>query len=137
MPIFFFYGTLIDADVRAAVLDKFTDNGSVAPAQLEGWRRVGLHGRSYPVIVPSPDGTVDGIAASFAAGDEAPVTERLKSFEGVEYIMAAVTLTSGDTASVFVGSRRCHPTGRAWSFSNWERRHKRAFLTGIARGRLV
>lgn len=137
MPTFFFYGTLIDRDVRAAVLGKFADNVTVVPAALPDWRRVGLRGRSYPVIVPASGATVEGVAVSFAPGTEAPVTELLTSFEGIEYRMETLTLLSGQNASVFVGSRHCHPTGREWSFSNWERRNKRAFLAGIARGRLV
>lgn len=137
MPTFFFYGTLIDPDVRAAVLGKLTENETVVRAELPDWRRVGLRGRSYPVIVPASGATVEGVAASFAPGAAARVTGLLTSFEGTEYRMASVTLLSGQTASVFVGSRHCHPTGREWSFSNWERRHKRAFLAGIARGRLI
>ncbi|CAN0557895.1 unnamed protein product, partial [Laminaria digitata] len=53
MATFFFYGTLIDADVRAAVLGSFTESETVLPDRLPGWRRAGLRGRRYPVIVPA------------------------------------------------------------------------------------
>ena len=74
---------------------------------------------------------------SFADGTGKAVTDLLISFEGAEYALETLTLLSGEAALVFVGSRHCHPTGRPWSLSNWELRHKRAFLAGIRRGRLV
>ena len=129
---FFFYGTLTDDDVRDAVLGKFADAALVVPDVLAGWRRVGLRGRSYPVIVRSPGATVDGLAVSFAAGAGSAVTDLLVSFEGPEYGIETVMLSSGSTASVFAGSRHCHPTGRPWSLSHWERRHKPAFCAAMA-----
>lgn len=137
MPTFFFYGTLVDADIRTAVLGKFTKNETVTPAYLPDWRRVGLRGRTYPVIVPYTGAVVDGVAVSFADGAERPVTELLTSFEGDEYRLARLELSTGEAVSVFAGSRRCHPTGRVWSFPDWQRRHKRAFLAAIGQGRLV
>lgn len=137
MPAFFFYGTLMDADIRNAVLGKFTKNETVSPARLPGWRRVGVRGRSYPVIVPAAGAAVDGVSVSFADGAERPVTDLLTAFEGDEYRLVALELAPGNIVSVFAGSRRCHPTGRAWSFSDWQRRHKRAFLAAIGQGRLV
>lgn len=131
MATFFFYGTLMDPDVRAAVLGTFTESESVSPAVLTGWKRVGLRARSYPVLVKSSNASVEGVQVSFAPGAERAVTDLLTSFEGTEYRLETLMLSSGDTACVFVGSRRCHPTGRAWLFSDWERRHKRAFLFGI------
>lgn len=137
MPAFFFYGTLMDADIRNAVLGRFTKSETVTPACLPGWRRVGLRGRSYPVIVPAAGAAVDGLAVSFAEDAERPVTDLLTAFEGHEYDLASLELSSGDVVSVFAGARRCHPTGRAWSLSDWQRRHKRAFLAAIGQGRLV
>ena len=128
---FFFYGTLLDADVRAAVLGKHADAAVVVPDVLAGWRRVGLRGRTYPVIVPSSGATVDGLAVSFAAGAGSTVTDLLISFEGPEYEVETVVLSSGSAASVFTGSRHCHPSGRPWLLSHWERRHKRAFCAGL------
>jgi hypothetical protein len=128
---FFFYGTLMDADVRSAVLGKHADAAVVAPDVLAGWRRVGLRGRTYPVIVPSSGARVDGLAVSFAAGARSTVTDLLVSFEGPEYEVETVALSTGTSAYVFVGSRHCHPTGRPWSLSHWQKRHKRAFCAGL------
>tara|TARA_R110002110_G_scaffold8409_2_gene42249 strand:- start:5351 stop:5764 length:414 start_codon:yes stop_codon:yes gene_type:complete len=137
MSTFFFYGTLMDADVRAAVLGPLRDDALVSPARLAGWERVGLRGRSYPVVRPAGAGIVDGLAVSFAAGSTRQIRDLLTSFEGPEYRMETLTLASGEAAGVFVASRRCHPTGRPWSFADWERRHKRAFLAAIRRGREI
>jgi hypothetical protein len=131
MTTFFFYGTLMDGDVRNAVLGNFIAGEVASPDLLAGWRRVGLRGRSYPVIVPSPGATFDGLAVSFAAAAGRAVTDLLISFEGPEYAIETLVLSSGLSASVFVGSRQSHPTGRPWSLSHWEKRHKRAFCAGI------
>ncbi len=134
MTTFFFYGTLMDRDVRASVLGNYVADELVSDARLPGWQRVGLRGRSYPVVVPSAAASVEGLEVSFAAGTGKAVTDTLISFEGPEYTLKTLILSSDANASVFVGSRHCHPTGRPWSLSHWEKRHKRAFLSRIQRG---
>ncbi len=120
MTTFFFYGTLMDSDVRAAVLGNYVADELVLDARLPGWQRVWLRGRSYPVVVPSSVASVEGLEVSFAAGTGKAVTNSLISLEGPEYTLKTLTLSSDGNASVFVGSRHCHPTGRPWSLSHWE-----------------
>ena len=135
--MFFFYGTLIDPAVRAAVLGRHADRAAIVPDVLAGWRIVGVRGRSYPVVVPAPDASAIGVRAAFPARDTRSVTEKLIAFEGSEYSLQSLFLESGEEASVFTGSALCRPTGRPWSFEDWQRRHKRAFLAAVQRGRLV
>ena len=104
----FFYGTLIDPDVRAAVLGRLGDRAPAIPDTLAGWQAVGVRGRVYPVIVPAS-----------------------------EYSLRTVRLVSGEDAFVFTGSAVCRPDGRPWSFADWRRRHKRGFLAGMRPGRPV
>jgi hypothetical protein len=61
---FFFYGTLIDADVRRLVLGRLAPD-EVEPATLSGWRRVKLAGVTYPGIVPDAKGWVEGVLADW------------------------------------------------------------------------
>ncbi|MBL8834369.1 MAG: gamma-glutamylcyclotransferase, partial [Rhodospirillales bacterium] len=48
---FFFYGTLIDPDVRRAVLGRLAP-ASVEPATLKGWRRFSAKGVTFPIARP-------------------------------------------------------------------------------------
>lgn len=134
---YFFYGTLIDPDVREAVLCEFSGASVVTPDSLAGWRAVGVRGRTYPVIVPASGLRVSGVHAVFDDGAAAIVRDRLVAFEGPEYRMTDLVLQSGAAASVFAASPQCTPTDRNWSFRQWERRHKKRFLESIRRGRLV
>lgn len=136
-PCYFFYGTLIDSDLREAVLGEYASLGGISPDRLTGWRAVAVRGRTYPVIVPAPGLSVEGVVMRIAADHRCQVHDRLMAFEGHEYEIGNVTLDSGGAAAVFVASPACVPTNRPWSFSQWERRHKRHSLARIARGRLV
>ena len=55
---FFFYGTLLDAQVRALVIGRRATR--LQPATLAGYHRVGIVGVSYPMLVPDSDGRVEG-----------------------------------------------------------------------------
>ena len=50
---YFFYGTLMDPDVRALVLSPAMRDVAVEAAVLEGYRRVFMRGRVYPVVIPA------------------------------------------------------------------------------------
>ena len=133
----FFYGTLIDPDVRAAVLGRLGDRAPAIPDTLAGWQAVGVRGRVYPVIVPASSESVTGIRVTFAAAAARRAMDRLVAFEGAEYSLRTVRLVSGEDAFVFTGSAVCRPDGRPWSFADWRRRHKRGFLAGMRPGRPV
>jgi hypothetical protein len=57
---FFFYGTLIDPDVRRLVLGTRAPM-SVEPATLAGWRRVCLPKVTYPAVLRAAREVVDGV----------------------------------------------------------------------------
>src|SRR5690606_32610492 len=79
---FFFYGTLLDDDVRAAVLGRTAPACAPVPAVLAGFRRVPVSGRSFPALIADPRGRVDG---ALLAGLDAAAAARLSYFEGPEY----------------------------------------------------
>lgn len=131
---FFFYGTLIDPDVRRLVLGADAP-ASVEKAWLAGWRRVPMVGRTYPGLVRDPLATVDGVLAR--GFDEAAKT-RLDRYEGDEYelIMVEVeTETSRRVAArVYVPRPGSFRRGRGmWDYGDWARRHKRRFLATLER----
>lgn len=130
---FFFYGTLMDPDVLAAVIGRKMLPGRMKPATLAGWRRIGLKGTPYPVIVPGA--AADTVAGIMAAGLTAADVRNLKRFEGAAYGIetVSVSLDGGGpvSASVFVPAKGVATTDTEWDFETWRRRHKRRDL-GVA-----
>jgi hypothetical protein len=125
---FFFYGTLMDEDVRRAVLGV----RALAPAEratLEGWRRIKMAGVTYPMIVRARNHRVEGILMH---GIDRRAHEMLQAYEGDEYAMIGVEVR---TAASTIGARMFVPRpglalrGRGpWDLETWQRRHKRRFL---------
>jgi Gamma-glutamyl cyclotransferase, AIG2-like len=125
---FFFYGTLMDEDVRRAVLGV----RALAPTEsaiLEGWRRVKMAGASYPMIVRARNHRVDGILMH---GIDRRAHEMLQLYEGDEYAMIGVVVAAAGamvSARMFVPRPGLPVRGRGpWDLATWQRRHKRRFL---------
>jgi hypothetical protein len=128
---FFFYGTLMDEDVRRAVLGV----RSLAPAEratLEGWRRVKMAGVSYPMIVRARNHRVEGILMH---GVDGRARDLLQRYEGDEYTIMNVEVRTADsvlTAKMFAPRPGVTVRGRGpWDLDTWRRRHKRRFLGGL------
>jgi len=125
---YFFYGTLMDSDVRAWILGERIGRKVLAAAILPGHRRVYLRDRSYPVVVPARGHAVEGLLAE---GLDRRAVARLAAFESDEYIAAnrAIRLLDGVTvlARVFVASRLAYLSEREWDVGTWQRLYKRKF----------
>ncbi len=130
---FFFYGTLIDPDVRRAVLGRLAPV-EAEPAVLRGWRRVPAAGKTYPVIVADPRGAVDGVVVR---GLDRAARRRLERYEDdfYELIAVEVTLTGSghklETLVFAAGQQLSCRTARSWDLADWQRRHKRRFLATL------
>lgn len=126
---YFFYGTLMDGDVRRLVLSAASRELHVEPATLQGYRRVFMAERVYPVIAPSPATSVAGVLSGDLSDEDAA---RLAAFESDEYdaVTLDVIVTNGDLvcARVFVAGQRAVQSVEAWDLAEWQRRHKRVFL---------
>jgi hypothetical protein len=131
----FFYGTLIDADVRATVLGPTARHRPVEPAVLPGYRRLTMRGCTYPVIVRDARGQVPGV---LMRGLSRADFRRLLDYETDEYraVDAAVLTRSGKriVAKVFVASARAMPSPVPWNAADWQRRFKRALLRRLRAG---
>lgn len=123
---YFFYGTLLDPDIRHAVLG--AEGEPCSPAQLADWRRVFVRGDTYPVIVRRRGETMDGLLSPdlTAVGVRA-----LRAYEGPSYGERALTVgVSGRrvAATVFVPKDPAVATPRSWHLDLWQKRHKPAYL---------
>jgi hypothetical protein len=132
----FFYGTLIDPDIRRVVLGAPTA-GALRPrdAVLHGWQRRAVRGASYPMIVPRAGAMVHGI---LAAGLDPAACRRLIAYEGSDYVLVRVRVACADgrvrDARVFAPrpGGRLRPRAANWDHAAWSMREKRAFLRAIA-----
>ncbi|CUW38421.1 putative avirulence induced gene (AIG) protein(AIG2-like,11-111) [Magnetospirillum sp. XM-1] len=128
----FFFGTLMDEDVLAAVLGHPAAAGRMEPARLVGWRRTNIAGRTYPMLIPHPTGTVEGVLVH---GLDERDRRRLDHYEGPEYRVGCVQVRTGGGNEVMADSYLCPPGvpgGREeWRLETWRLRHKRAALTRI------
>ncbi len=128
---FFFYGTLVDADVRRLVLGREVPDAEVRPAELAGYQRYTVREQPYPAAVPQPGATIDGVVMSGASLIDAAM---LTCFEGADYEAQLCRVTSSangnrdQDAWVFVASDRVPRGEPSWSIDEWRARHKPAFL---------
>lgn len=126
----FFFGSLIDPDVLAVVLDRPATAYTRRPGTLYGYRRVCVIEESYPALIHDPDGRVDGLLVEpLNAEDE----RRVCFFEGEEFQprIRPIELHDGERleARVFLtaGLSDCLHD-QPWDFRLWQTRHKTRFL---------
>jgi len=90
LPLFVF-GTLLDADIRAAVLGpRWRRRGR--PARLIGFEKLYVAGEAYPALRRRPGATCKG--ALLPAPDDLALA-RLDRHEGAEYRRGAVYVATG------------------------------------------
>ena len=131
---FFFYGTLLDRDVAALVLERRLPPQAFKPAILPGHARRRAKGASYPVVVPDPRGEVVGaIVGGLSPRDVAC----LSAYDGPGYRVVPLKVRSQGalvTVAVFEPVvSRLQPSGDLWDLPLWQRRHKRAFVARLRR----
>lgn len=126
---YFFFGTLMDPDVLATVLDRPLAHEETVPAWLHDYRRVRAAAASYPLLVPAPGVVVGGVV--FRPNDPRDDL-RIRHFEGEEYAerWLSVQLVGGSrrAARVFFGAEALQPTDELWDLAAWRGVHKAAFL---------
>jgi hypothetical protein len=126
----FFFGSLLDPDVLAVVLDRPATAYTRRYGTLYGYRRVRVIEESYPALIHDPDGRVDGLLVEpLGAEDE----RRVCFFEGEEFQPRScpIELHDGEwrDARVFLtaGLSDCLHD-QPWDFHIWRIRHKARFL---------
>lgn len=127
----FFYGTLRDAEVRAAVLGPAAARIAVSDAVAPGWRAVYGPGRSYPFLVPARGYAAPGLIADRVT---APLLARLKAFEGAEYRIGPVTVRSMDghcRVAAFLPRIALGRRQPEFDLTVWQDREKPRFLAEL------
>ena len=127
-PLFFF-GTLMDLDVLAYLLERPVDLDDLQPAAISGFRRVCAAGASYPVLVPWPDGVVEGRLFSRARTRD---IARINHYESEEYLAELRLVTNAAEEQVaawlYLGLDGLAAGDTDWSLGEWQRTAKAGFL---------
>lgn len=126
---YFFFGTLTDLDVLELVLNREVPPGSLAPARLDGYRRVRIMRDSFPILVADPDGAVEGVVFTTASPEE---DARILFFEDYDYDMEPCRprLADGQVIeATFCGAEEgVQGSDEPWDLDRWAARHKAGFL---------
>ena len=126
--LYFFFGTLMDLDVLALVLERPVQQAELEPAHMDGYARVYAKNEWYPVLVPDADGAVDGFLMEIEQKD----VDRIAHFEDDDYTVDPLMVTGkrrGQVeALVHLHSKGEMPTDKPWDIDTWRRRHKVRFL---------
>jgi Gamma-glutamyl cyclotransferase, AIG2-like len=127
-PLFFF-GTLMDLDVLAYLVERPVDLDDLRPAAISGFRRVRARDVSYPVLVPHEDGVIEGrLLRRVSARDIA----RINHYESGEYqaeLRHVVTADGCEVAAwLFLGLDHLRASDEPWSLAEWQCRDKAAFF---------
>jgi hypothetical protein len=127
---YFFFGTLIDREVLATVLDRPVAGDELRRAWLHGYRRVRAARVSYPILVAAPGLVVGGVVFQPRRTLD---DVRIRHFEDGEYAehWSVVRLPGGRrlAARVFLPLEALQATDEAWDLGGWASAHKAAFLT--------
>jgi hypothetical protein len=126
---YFFFGTLMDRDVLATVLDRPVARDELSRAWLHGYQRVRAANTSYPILVEAPGVVVGGVVFQPKDGRD---DVRIRHFEEGEYAerWLIVHLAGGSrlAARVFLALEVLQATDEAWDLAAWASAHKTAFL---------
>jgi gamma-glutamylcyclotransferase (GGCT)/AIG2-like uncharacterized protein YtfP len=134
MAHYFFYGSLMDADVLSAVTGERIPPGRLIPARLAGYERLCARYNVFPVLVEYPGAEVAGM---LVRGIDAAAARRLARYEGPDYVLAKRSITTAEgneEAFVFLYARPGRSSGKPWNFDAWRRRHKRRLLRALTKG---
>ena len=133
----FFYGTLLDDDIRRLVLGRALD-AALRPALLRHFRRVYVAGRPYPMILPHRGGAVQGAIAERLGRDE---LDRIQNYEGDSYRLERQMVLPLDGASgesgaavaawLFRGAGATRASTRPWDLADWQAKEKAAFSRAL------
>ncbi len=126
---FFFYGTLRDKDMLAAVTGRRIPQASMIAARLPGYRCSAVTGFGFPGIVVDENSNTEGVLVRKLSVHEG---QRLTAFEGYIYVpqLLKIELRNGgyENAEVFVPGAGLTLSNSPWDINEWRRRHKRSFI---------
>ena len=131
MDVLFIYGTLLDEDVRDAVLGHAMPPQNITPSIAPDYAIYAVAGASYPCLLPAIGEQAEGAALSGLTEED---FRRLDQFEGENYKRVPVMVhLAGDSSKAFTAQyyqpNQSLKTNGRWSLSDWKITEKQKFLT--------
>jgi hypothetical protein len=127
-PLFFF-GTLMDLDVLTYLLERPIDVEDLHPAEFRGFRRMGVAGASYPMLVADEAAAIEGRLLRRATARD---IARINHYESEEYraeLRHVVTEQGVETTAwLYLGLDHMVAAEEPWSLARWQAEHKLAFF---------
>lgn len=121
----FAFGSLMDRELMALVLDRDVSGVTMTEATIRGYVRRRVAGEYYPALVPQPDGIVVGRLVEGLSPDD---IDRIHFYEGDVYDLAPVHAVTADgrrfTAHVFLDGGDLRVSRQGWDFQSWLRHEK-------------
>lgn len=115
----FFFGSLMDGELMRVVLDRDIGDLQFTEAELLGYERRRAKGESFPIVVPTPGGRVEGrLVEGLTARDVACI----QWYESDDYRLAPCLVGIGDRrheAHLFLANQRLEDEGLPWHFHQW------------------
>lgn len=132
MARMFFYGSLRDAEMVGIVLGRRLSAGSLVPARATGHATRRLTGEAYPLLIPEPGVTAQGVVLTDAGPED---MRRLAFFEEAEYGLAPIIVETAQgplATQYFRATDKTPPTTLPWDYDHWVT-HDRAVALEAAR----
>jgi len=130
---FFFYGSLMDRDLLEAVIGRRASGIAFTPGWLTGYVAEKAAGYTFPTLVESRTGRVNGVITQGLTQADA---DRIAYYEdNDEYAAQVVDIATSVTdiaAQVFMAATPMMSSGEPWSFDHW-RKHDKPLLLAITR----
>lgn len=127
LPLFV-YGSLMDEDVRRAILDRDLPTTDCCNARLHGFVTNHFPNETFPVLVQQLGGCVEGqLLYNLAPEDYA----RINFYEGDEYGFAELEVERSDgsfVTAVYNQSSDELAATQPWCFNRWRREEKSVFV---------
>lgn len=127
-PLFFF-GTLMDRDVLAVVLDRLVPPDALRPARLHDVARRRVSKDSFPLLIAAPGHSVDGVV--FQPRDHQD-HDRIRFFEDYDYDLQPCrpVLRGGEVLDALLcgAAPATAASDEPWELARWAAAHKEAFL---------
>ena len=128
--ILFFYGTLRDHEVRAAVIGERAKQLNLVDGYLIGYRLYRVKNTNYPLIVRDKSSS-NKISGLVAIGLDKQIIRKLDMFEGKNFSRAEVSVfrnidNEEIMADIYVPKKTLQYT-EEWTYENWHK-HQRNFF---------
>jgi hypothetical protein len=124
----FIFGSLMDVDLFRLVLDRDIPDLVIQPAIVAGFRRRRARGECYPILVPHPDGHVEGLVIEGLTLND---LDRLQYYETGDYRLEWFDVQCGDArlpAHLFYATGRLEPSNDGWDLAAWQILDKPYFM---------